>query len=111
MAFRLNIPLHHAHCLEGDITLIKNSLVNFLEKEIGFKTKGNPDFWLGEFEKFGIDESRFVIDFQNRKSLGDKKIIVIRANSMSSEAQNSLPKHSFLFNFGVIRDTFTDSEV
>jgi len=84
---------HHAYCLEGNTDSIKEELFKVLEKEGDFKTKGNPDLWLGEFDKFGIDDARAINDFQNKKALGGKKkIITITANSLTREAQNSLLK-------------------
>jgi DNA polymerase III delta prime subunit len=84
---------HHAYCLEGDYISIKDSLFKLLEKKLGFNVKANPDFWLGEFDKFGIDEGRKVTEFQTRKAVsGDKKIIFIGANTITREAQNSLLK-------------------
>jgi len=46
--------LHHAYCLEGDIVHSKEILTDWLEKTLKFKTRGNPDFWSGEFDSFGI---------------------------------------------------------
>ena len=84
---------HHAYCLEGDRISIKNTLFELLEKKLGFKVKANPDFWISEFDTFGIDEGRKITEFQNRKAVsGDRKIIFIGANTITREAQNSLLK-------------------
>ena len=36
--------LHHAYCLEGSRENILNTLFKFLEDDLKFKIKGNPDF-------------------------------------------------------------------
>ena len=86
--FKLDKNLHHAYCFEGDVDYITDLLLNFLEKD--FKIKGNPDFWMGEYDRFGINDGRKINDFQLRKA--DKKIIVIKTNFITREAQNSLLK-------------------
>ena len=84
---------HHAYCLEGDVAHVKDEVLRVLEQSLGFKTKANLDFWLGEFDTFGIDDSRRVSSFQVGKAMsGDKKIIMLTLNSMTREAQNSLLK-------------------
>lgn len=86
----LDKNLHHAYCFEGDVDYITNLLLNSLEKELKFKTKGNPDFWMGEYDRFGINDGREINNFQLKKA--DKKIIVIKTNFITREAQNSLLK-------------------
>ena len=84
--------LHHAYCLEGQGCL--PGLLSFLEKDLSVATHGNPDFWQGDFEVFGIDEGRMVKELQQRMSaIADaKKIFIISAQSITHEAQNSLLK-------------------
>jgi DNA polymerase III delta prime subunit len=84
---------HHAYCFEGDAISLKESLVDILERELKFKTKGNPDFWLGEFNTFGINDGKQITDFQLGKAMmGGKKVMLITLNSITREAQNSLLK-------------------
>lgn len=86
--------LHHAYLLEGDKEAITPELFAFCEDELGCPTKGNPDFWHGEFNVVGIDESREIRTKQSRKPFreGGKKIFVINARSVTVEAQNALLK-------------------
>lgn len=85
--------LHHAYCFEGDLPLIKEYLLQSIKKDLGFKSERNPDFWMGEYDKFGIDEGREVSNFSLKKSVGgDKKIIIISTEKITREAQNSLLK-------------------
>ncbi len=85
--------LHHSYLLEGEKEYIFQELLKFFEKELNFSIQSNPDFWVEDFESLSIDNGRAIKDFQSKKSiLGDKKIIVIKTNFISNEAQNSLLK-------------------
>jgi DNA polymerase III delta prime subunit len=90
---KINIPLHHAYILEGERDPTYEALKVFLEKDLNFSIKGNPDFYFLTTEKFGVDESRELKERQQQKAIaGGKKIFVILANTFSREAQNSLLK-------------------
>ena len=85
--------LHHAYLLEGEKEFVFQELLNFLNKKLNFSTLSNPDFWLGEFDSFGIDDGRVIKDVQSKMSFGGgKKIMVIKTNFITHEAQNSLLK-------------------
>lgn len=85
--------LHHAYCLQGDKDVILRELRSFLENGLNVKTRGNPDFWYGEFDTFGINDGRMLKEMQSRKSAGEgRKIFVIATNFITREAQNSLLK-------------------
>jgi len=84
---------HHAYCLEGDSAFVKEKLFEILEKDLKFKTRGNPDLWVGKFDMFGINDGRALSSFQNKKAVaGERKVIIIGTNRMTREAQNSLLK-------------------
>ena len=86
--------LHHAYLLEGEKEFVFQELLNFLNKKLNFSTISNPDFWLGDFDSFGIDDGRVIKDVQSKMSFssGGKKILVIKTNFITHEAQNSLLK-------------------
>ena len=85
--------LHHAYLLDGVFADVLAELKEFLEGELSFKVKANPDFWLGEFNTFGIDDGRNIKKIQSRTAAeGDKKIFIIAANFITREAQNALLK-------------------
>ena len=85
--------LHHAYLLEGEMEIVFQELLEFLEKQLNFSVKANPDFWLGDFDSLGIDDSRTIKNFQVNKSFSvGKKILVIKTNFITHEAQNSLLK-------------------
>ncbi|NQV88427.1 MAG: hypothetical protein HQ402_02650 [Parcubacteria group bacterium] len=85
--------LHHAYLVEGDKSDLFVKLCDFLEKQVGVKTKGNPDFWHGEFDGFGIDQARMIQEMHLNKAFSDtEKIFVISTDFITHEAQNSLLK-------------------
>jgi len=91
--FDISKDLQHAYLLEGEKEKIFNLLLDFLNKKLGFSTVANPDFWVGDFDSLGINDSRAIKDFQMNKALiGERKILVIKTNFITQEAQNSLLK-------------------
>lgn len=85
--------LHHAYCFEGEHEDVLNALFKFLEGDLKFKTKGNPDFYSVNFDTLGIDEGRSINESQSRRAVSaTRRIFVISANFITKEAQNSLLK-------------------
>lgn len=88
-----NKNLHHAHLLFGDYKNILDQLERFFEDKLGFSVHGNPDYSKEKFSTFGIDDARILSEKARRKAfLGNRSIIVVYANSFTTEAQNSLLK-------------------
>jgi DNA polymerase III delta prime subunit len=72
---------------------VKEELFAFLNKDLKFPTKGNPDFWQGEFNVLKIGDSRALNENHLNKAVKyDRKVFVIFANSITKDAQNSLLK-------------------
>ena len=88
----LSNNLYHAYFIEGEKTAVLPELYKFFEKQLGFATRGNPDFWSGEYDALGIDEGRWLKESQLKKACGERKVFVISVNSITREAQNSLLK-------------------
>ncbi|MCK5059726.1 MAG: hypothetical protein KAR00_01095 [Candidatus Pacebacteria bacterium] len=85
--------LHHAYLIKGSKETILPALFSFFEKNMEIKTSGNPDFWVGSFDTFTISDSRALTEAHIQKAFaGEKRIFVISANSITSEAQNALLK-------------------
>src|SRR3989344_2870720 len=84
--------IYHANIILGQ----ENStdfLFNILEKNLDFKTQGNPDFLLMEVESFGIDDARSLGKWAIGKALlGEIKVCFIKTKSITPEAQNALLK-------------------
>lgn len=84
--------LHHACLVEGNKGDVVPALTEFFEKELAFRTKGNPDFHLYEYNSFGIDDGRRLQELAVQKPLQKYKIFVTVFNTMTREAQNALLK-------------------
>lgn len=85
--------LHHAYCLEGRRENILNELLKFLENDLKFVVKGNPDFYSANFDTLGIDEGRAINEMQSRRAVfSPRRIFIISANFITKETQNSLLK-------------------
>jgi DNA polymerase III delta prime subunit len=92
-SYRKTGRLHHAYAVLGDREDVKKELFVFLEKDLKFPTKGNPDFWQGEFNVFKIGDSRALNDAHLNKPVKyDRKVFVIFADFITKDAQNSLLK-------------------
>lgn len=91
--FSLNNLSHHAYCLigsdkEGD------QLVAVLEKDHGIIRSRNQDFFYSRYESFTIDDARALKLAHEMKPVinNGKKIFIIVADSINTEAQNALLK-------------------
>src|SRR3989344_4218523 len=85
--------LHHAYCIVGEAEKINKDLERFLNKELGFKVSGNPDFWTSRFDTMTIDDVRYIAELHGKKPLQeDKKIFVVFANFITEQAQNAMLK-------------------
>lgn len=101
--------LHHAYYfIEHEVEVAVLKLKNFLEKTLGVKVSGNPDFYHRKFSTFTIDNARDISQSESRKDFfGDKKIFIIETDFITEEAQNALLKvfeeptegtHFFIFS-------------
>lgn len=89
----LTEPLHHAYCLSGERRQMLFELRRFLETELDFKTRANPDFWLAEFDTFTLDDARALINESARRAtVGDRRIFVVATNFIIHEAEQALLK-------------------
>ncbi len=85
--------LHHAYCIVGDSMIIFSELEKFLEKELKFHLKNNPDFSYRKFDVMDVDDARALKEsHQSMPTVGDKKIFVIEANFITEKAQNAMLK-------------------
>lgn len=81
---------HHAYYIE-------DSLARFEELEARIRRDAHiepndPGFLAREYEKFGIDEARQLIDMASLKNTGEQAIYFFGISSMTSEAQQALLK-------------------
>ncbi|MFC1730652.1 hypothetical protein ACFL6I_09995 [candidate division KSB1 bacterium] len=83
--------LHHAYVIEGG-ERIRDELLRYIEV-IGISVKGNPDVHVREYRVFGIDDGRAIQALESNKAVvGEKKIFILRMDSITREAQNALLK-------------------
>jgi DNA polymerase III delta prime subunit len=83
---------HHAILIEGNpsvfLDMIKNEFI-----ESGVVLANNPDIIFLSFEKFGIGESRQIIDMSLGAPISsENKTIVFSFESITNDAQNALLK-------------------
>lgn len=91
--YKKNKSLHHAYLIGVGVNEGEKGVILFLEREVGLKIKGNPDFVNQKFETLSIEDARNLKEMASRKALGgDKKIFVVQSNFLTREAQNSLLK-------------------
>lgn len=90
--YKTSGALHHAYLIEGEVGALKTALLaHFVEHDL--PREGHPDFWLGEFETLGIDESRALKEAQAGSAVsGEHRIFVITTTLITHEAQNALLK-------------------
>lgn len=85
--------LHHAYIIEGGGEMLREKLFGFLSDTLKHSVRGNPDFWHGQFETFGVDDARNLRDAQaNRAVTNGRKIFVVETGFVTVEAQNALLK-------------------
>ncbi|MDE1875150.1 MAG: type II toxin-antitoxin system PemK/MazF family toxin [Patescibacteria group bacterium] len=85
--------LHHAYFIEGERAAVLADIDAFMQDAFGIVRQGHPDVHFAEYESLGIDESRGLQDMQSMRPVqGDRKIFILAADSITSEAQNSLLK-------------------
>ncbi len=82
---------HHAYFLEGSQSLL-DALVEDARTHLGFVGEHSPDVHVRAFEKFGIDESRWLTDVGALKSASGRALFVLGIASITPEAQQALLK-------------------
>lgn len=79
------------HLLAGDASSLPGVL-NLLG-ENGIEAKGNPDLYIREYSSFGVEEARDLSARSAARALaGERRVFVIVAAGMTTEAQNALLK-------------------
>jgi len=85
-----NVMTHHAYIYEGALALLP-ALAQDAKARFEFDDM-NADAHVREFEKFGIDESRWLSQTASLRPTGGRSLFVIGAGSMTSESQQALLK-------------------
>lgn len=87
----MNPMLHHAYSYEGPQSVL-DGLVKDAKARFGFPLEHDPDVHVRSFERFGIDESRWLTDTASLKSSSGRALFIIGTPSITSEAQQALLK-------------------
>jgi DNA polymerase III delta prime subunit len=58
----------------------------------GIETEANPDLYVREYRQFGIDDAHELRARASSRAIKDRRVFVIAASGMTSEAQNALLK-------------------
>ena len=66
-------------------------MMTLLEKE-GIETAGNPDVYVREYQRFGVEEARELRERASLRGVGDRRVFIIVTSGMTNEAQNALLK-------------------
>ncbi len=94
--------LGNTHLVAGGPEMVAEVLL--LLQERGIATRGNPDIYVREYQRFGIDEARELRDRASSRALrrvrrthrrqaeDGRRIFVIATPSITNEAQNALLK-------------------
>ena len=61
-------------------------------RDAGIETVSNPDLHIRHYRQFGVDDAQELRTRASSRALGDRRVFVISASSMTSEAQNALLK-------------------
>ena len=83
--------------LSGNTFLIAGSSddipqVFVLLKKEGIETEANPDLYVRQYRQFGIDDAQELRLRASSRAVGDRRVFVVAAGGMTSEAQNALLK-------------------
>ncbi len=82
---------HHAYIHEGSLGELQ-ALAEDARGRFGFSAEHNPDVHVREFEKFGIDESRWLSGVAGIKSASGRALFVVGMSAITVEAQQALLK-------------------
>jgi hypothetical protein len=58
----------------------------------GIVTEGNPDLYVRDYRQFGIDDAQELRMRASSRAVGERRVFIISAGGMTSEAQNALLK-------------------
>ncbi|MGH7175030.1 MAG: hypothetical protein ACREGR_01575 [Minisyncoccia bacterium] len=85
--------MHHAYVVEGGVEEGVAVAERFVAKELGMKTRGNPDLVVLRYGLLSAEEAREIPGIAAQGPIvGTKKVIIIAAARAYHEAQNALLK-------------------
>ena len=82
---------HHAYFYEGPFALLE-ALAKDARERFDFKKEGDPDVHVVAQEKFGINESRALVERATLKSSAGRALFVVGVSFITTQAQQALLK-------------------
>lgn len=82
---------HHAYLYEGPVSDFP-TVAEAARTMLGLPDTASPDVVERQYDKFGIDDSRELIQFASLRGAGERSLIVIGIASVTTEAQQALLK-------------------
>ena len=89
--------MNNASGLPGNVLLIAGTaddvprVLSYL-REAGINTEANPDLYVRSHRQFGVDDAQELRSRASTRAIGDRRVFVIGASGITSEAQNALLK-------------------
>lgn len=84
---------HHAYLITGETEAGIETALQFVTKELGLETVGNPDVTVLRYGLFSVEEVRAFQDAVMRSPVrGETKVIIASATRFFYQAQNALLK-------------------
>ena len=85
--------LHHAYVITASsLSSGLGHIEKFIAESMDVPFHGNPDVFVGNYPTFNIDDLPDVVSMHQRVPMGAKKVLVLSANNITTQAQNSLLK-------------------
>ena len=83
-------PVGNTHLVAGGAERIP-AILRMLEAR-GLRTKGNPDFYVKSYARFGVDDARELRERAALRAVGGRRVFIVATPDMNREAQNALLK-------------------
>lgn len=83
--------MHHAYVYEGSLSEFE-ALVEDAREQLGFAAEHSPDVHVRVFEKFGIEESRWLASMAALRPASGRALFMLGISAITSEAQQALLK-------------------
>ncbi len=86
------LQIHHAYALVGNQDTARAWVERLLVEDLLLDTQGNPDIRESSHDSYSIEDARTLKAVHYLKGVQGRSIHIVRCNSMTNEAQQSLLK-------------------
>jgi DNA polymerase III gamma/tau subunit len=85
-----NKNLHHFNIVENGSEM---EITEICANVLNFDYQANPNYFYKKYDSFLVDDSRDLVELQNRKhKAGDSAVFIVECGSINVQAQNALLK-------------------